>query len=83
MARKKSSTLPIRLGLSADEAAEYLSIGRTLFLAMVADGRMPRPRLLNGRKAWDIDEVIRAFRALPREGGEHVEVDTWADMARA
>jgi excisionase family DNA binding protein len=83
MPRKKNSTLSIRLGLSVDEAAEFLSIGVTLFLVMVADGRMPRPRMLNGRKVWDIDEVTRAFRALPREGGEPVEVDTWADVVRA
>ena len=44
---------------------------------------MPRPRLLNGRRVWDIDEIDAAFKSLPRDGGEadEVVVDTWADVA--
>lgn len=39
---------------------------------------MPRPRLINRRRAWDIAELDAAYEALPREGGE--AVDTWADF---
>lgn len=55
------------LGLSMYDAAAYLSIGLTLFLRMVEDGRMPRPRRADGRKVWDADEVAAAFRRLPRD----------------
>lgn len=32
---------------------------------MVADGRMPEPKLMNNRNAWDKWEVDAAFSALP------------------
>ncbi|MGQ4273445.1 hypothetical protein [Terrihabitans sp. B22-R8] len=40
---------------------------------------MPRPRLLNGRRVWDVDDLDAAFKALPIEG-EDPEMDTWADV---
>jgi hypothetical protein len=49
---------------------------------MVDDGRMPRPRMINSRRVWDVDELDAAFKSLPREGGEQ-EQDTWADLGRA
>jgi len=83
MKKEFVTSLPIRRGLSAAEAAEYIGIGVTLFRSMVEDSRMPRPRMINGRRVWDVEEIDRAFRALPREGSEHEEADTWADVARA
>lgn len=56
------------VGLSMDEAAAFIGVGLSLFLRMVADGRMPGPRRADGRRIWDADEVIMAFRRLPREG---------------
>lgn len=32
---------------------------------MVADGRMPDPKLMNNRVTWDKWEVDEAFSALP------------------
>ncbi len=29
---------------------------------------MPRPREIRARVLWDIDELILAFRAFPRQG---------------
>jgi hypothetical protein len=77
------SRLPIRRGLGAEEAAIYVGVGATLFRAMVSDGRMPRPRLINARRLWDVDELDAAFKSLPREGGDDTEQDTWADVGRA
>jgi excisionase family DNA binding protein len=36
---------------------------------MVDDGRMPRPRIADGKRLWDVDELDSGFRELPREGG--------------
>jgi predicted DNA-binding transcriptional regulator AlpA len=55
------------VGLSLEEAAAFLSISATLFLRLVEDGRMPRPRRADGRRIWDADELVAAFRRLPRD----------------
>jgi hypothetical protein len=55
------------IGLSLDEASALIGVGGTLFSRMVMDGRMPAPRKADGRRIWDADEVIQAFRRLPRD----------------
>lgn len=67
------------LGLGAPDAAAAIGISATKFRELVADGRMPRPRRLDGRLLWDAEELRDAFKALPHDGGD--EVDTWADVA--
>ena len=52
-------------GLSRDEAARYVGVGPTLFDEMVADGRMPRPKLINSRTIWDRVTLDIAFSSLP------------------
>jgi predicted DNA-binding transcriptional regulator AlpA len=54
-----------RRGLSRSEAAMYVGIGTSKFDEMVVDGRMPRPRRIDGRKIWDIRDLDLAFDALP------------------
>jgi predicted DNA-binding transcriptional regulator AlpA len=54
-----------RRGLSRDEAAMYCGISVTLFDRLVADGRMPGPRRIDGRKVWDIRSLDVAFDKLP------------------
>ncbi len=77
--------LPIRRGLDENEAAVYLSFSPSFFRKLVTDGRMPRPRLADGRRVWDVEELDLAFKALPREGGDaepiftSQENDSWAD----
>jgi predicted DNA-binding transcriptional regulator AlpA len=56
-----------RRGLSREEAAMYCGISATLFDRLVADGRMPGPCRIDGRKVWDIRSIDLAFDALPRE----------------
>ena len=64
-----------RRGLSRIEAAIYVGIGTTKFDEMVSDGRMPRPRLIDSRKVWDIRALDMAFEDLPAEGQDN----SWAD----
>lgn len=73
--------LTVRRGLDEAEAAVYLSFSPTLFRQLVAQAIMPRPRVVGRRRVWDVEELDRAFQALPREGGEtgEVEANSWAD----
>ena len=75
------SRLPIRRGLSAPEAAIYIGIGESTFRTLVMEGRMPRARMINACRVWDVDALDAAFKSLPIEG-EKEEVDTWADVGR-
>lgn len=54
-------------GLSRDEAARYVGVGTTKFDEMVKDGRMPRPKRLDGRVVWDRFALDMSFNSLPSE----------------
>ena len=72
MSERKTSVaarLHIRRGVSEAEAALYVGLGVSKFAALVKDGRMPRPRLADSRRIWDIDDLDAAFKDLPIEGG--------------
>lgn len=79
MTRALSEIRPVpRRGLSRDEAAMYIGISGAKFDQLVADGRMPGPRRIDGRKVWDLRALDIAFNALPCEDGPH---DTsWDDV---
>ena len=47
----------------------YLGISPSKFDELVNDGRMPRPRIIDSRKVWDVYELDMAFDELPREDG--------------
>ena len=67
MHRAQPSCLPLSLaprGLSRAQAAEYIGIGSTKFDEMVADGRMPKPKRIDGRTVWDRVKLDEAFAAL-------------------
>lgn len=72
-------TLPVTFGLGRVEAAAAVGISATTFDALVGSGKMPRPRLINSRRVWDVDELRLAFKALPRDG-EVEEDQSWADV---
>lgn len=55
-------------GLSREEAARYVGIGVTKFMAMVGDGRMPKPKRIDSRVVWDRIAIEAAFGDLPDEG---------------
>jgi hypothetical protein len=71
--------LPVVLGLGESEAAAAIGISVSKFRTLVKDSRMPRPRRIDGRAVWDIDELRIAFKALPHEG-DRDGTDSWADV---
>lgn len=54
-------------GMSRDEAARYVGVGVTKFDEMVADGRMPRPKRIDGRVVWDRLRLDAAWTDLPED----------------
>jgi excisionase family DNA binding protein len=51
-------------GLSADEAARYIGVGRTMFEELVARRKMPRPKRVGARVIYDRFEVDACFSEL-------------------
>jgi hypothetical protein len=60
-------------GLSREEASRYVGVGPTLFDAMVADGRMPKPKRANSRTLWDRVQLDAFFTDLPGEDGNKID----------
>jgi predicted DNA-binding transcriptional regulator AlpA len=60
-------------GLSRVQAAAYVGVSPSLFDEMVADGRMPSPKIINSRRVWDRRELDVSFDALSRKE----ECDPW------
>src|SRR5450759_201297 len=56
-----------RRDLSRGEAAMYLGISGSTFDEMRSTGQIEPPRLIKGRKLWDIRDLDMTFDALPRE----------------
>ena len=59
----------------------------SFFRKLVGSRIVPRPRIVGGRRIWDVEELDLAFKALPREAGsgdvafvELNEKDSWADF---
>ena len=80
MVRKTGSRLPLSLaprGLSRVQEAEYVGVGVTKFDDMVDDGRMPRPKRIDGRLVWDRIKLDEAFDALDDDVASKNE---WDDL---
>ena len=80
MTRIRPSSLPASLaprGLSRAQAAEYINVGATKFDEMVGDGRMPRPKRIDGRNVWDRIKLDEAFALLDDTAGPRSE---WDDL---
>jgi hypothetical protein len=67
-----------RRGLSRVDAAIYVGVGLTKFDEMVADGRMPVPRRIDGRKIWDVRELDASFEDLPHDQSA-MPTNSWED----
>jgi len=52
-------------GLSLAEAAFYVGVSVDVFNAMVADGRMPPPKLLGTVRRFDVELLDIYFSQLP------------------
>lgn len=50
------------------------------FDTLVAGGVMPQPRELGGRVLWDTEELVEAWRAVPRRGQTAEGSNSWDDM---
>jgi hypothetical protein len=61
------------------EAAMYFSISPSKFDELVSDGRMPRPRIIDCRKVWDVYELDMAFDELPRDDSPAFAGSSWDD----
>ena len=64
-------------GLNRDNSARYVGVGTTKFDYMVKDGRMPKPKRVDGRNIWDRFGLDAAFEDLPSEDG----VNPWDEDA--
>lgn len=78
LSKIRATSLP-RRGLSREEAAMYLGIGSGMFDEMRAAGKIEPPRLIKGRKLWDIRDLDVAFEALPREDAPALG-SSWDDV---
>lgn len=65
MSRHADSLSYAPRGLSREEAARYVGVGTTKFDEMVKDGRMPKPKRVDGRTVWDRVALDVAFTDLP------------------
>jgi hypothetical protein len=74
MSRALSKIRPVpRRGLSREEAAVYLGISPGTFDELRKRGGVDLPRVIGGRKLWDIRDLDVAFDSLPRENAPTVE----------
>ena len=65
-------------GFSREQAAEYIGLSATKFDQLVADGRMPKPKRIDGRVVWDRLQLDSAFAALP-DGNDRDDI--WSKVA--
>jgi hypothetical protein len=81
MTRKSiiAANLPFRIGLDEREAAVSMSFSPSFFRQLVAEGLMPQPHIVKGRRVWEAEELVIALKALPRDDAGK-EADTWADF---
>jgi predicted DNA-binding transcriptional regulator AlpA len=63
------------LGLAREEAAAFVGISPRKFDELVQDGRMPRPKRIDGRLVWSRIRLMAAFEALPDDGKDQVDLD--------
>jgi predicted DNA-binding transcriptional regulator AlpA len=63
-----------RRGLRRDEAAAYVGLSARKFDQLIADGRMPKGKRVDGCVVFDIVALDAAFEAL---GDEGPEVNEW------
>jgi excisionase family DNA binding protein len=76
-------TLAPRL-VSRQAAAAYVCVSPNTFDEMIEDGRMPRPKMLGGkRRAWDIRELDAAIDRLPAQGDDAEADETWGNVDAA
>lgn len=68
-------------GMRLEAAALWVGLGRTKFLEMVSDGRMPAGKMVDGCRIWDRFRLDEAFDALPDPDGESAPASGWGRVA--
>lgn len=64
MASSRISPFGAARGLNREEAARYIGVSVTTFDKLVADGRMPKPKMLGSRRIFDRLALDRHFDEL-------------------
>ena len=64
-------------GMRREAAASWVGMSTTKFDEMVKDGRMPKPKRVDGCVVWDRYRLDAAFEALPDDGAE----SAWSRVA--
>jgi predicted DNA-binding transcriptional regulator AlpA len=59
--------------MSRDEAARFIGVGPTKFDELVKDGRMPKPKRIDGRTVWDRIALDACFSELPDDSGNRID----------
>ena len=72
--------LAVKRGFSRIEAAEYVGIGTTKFDQLVAEGKLPKAKLIGSRKVWDVRELDPAFEELGARDNSWDEVNEGAKV---
>lgn len=52
-------------GLALADAAHYVGVGVDKFKQLLADGRMPPPKLIDNIRRWDVEALDIYFSHLP------------------
>ncbi len=65
-------------GLRLQDAARYVGIGQSKFLLLVDDGRMPKPKRIDGCVVWDRQALDNSFDAI---AGDEDQANPWDAVA--
>ena len=66
-----------RRGLRRPDAAAYIGVGTSKFDQLVAEGRMPKPKHIDGCVIWDVKELDLAFDLATDQPSEDEEEGSW------
>jgi hypothetical protein len=80
----RQAALPLSLppiGATLDVAAAFVSVSPAKFTDLVNRGLMPKPKRVDRRLIWDLEEVKVKFKALPSEAD--AADATWTDVDAA
>ena len=66
---RRAAAAPLVFGLREPEAAAAVGVSPSKFRELVSAGRMPRPRVIDGCRIWDVDDLREAFKDLRYDAG--------------
>jgi hypothetical protein len=69
-------------GLALVDAAFYVGVSVDKFKALLADGRMPKPKRIDDIRRWDVEVLDIYFSQLPDDERTDAELSPAARRAR-